>query len=38
MVLKGNFVSLREEFFLKLLIAKCGPVLVREVPFFKGPV
>jgi len=38
MVLEGIFVSLREEFFLELLIAKCGAVLVREVPFLKGSI
>jgi hypothetical protein len=38
MVLQWEFGGFREEFFLKLLIAECGPILVREVPFLKGPV
>ena len=38
MVLEWKFRSFRKEFFLKLLIAECGPILVREVPFLKSPV
>jgi hypothetical protein len=38
MVLQWNFVGFCEKFFLKLLIAECGAILVREVPFLKGPV
>jgi hypothetical protein len=38
MVLEWNFGGFREEFFLKLLIAECGPILVREMSFLKGPV
>ncbi len=38
MVLQRRVSGFREEFSLKLLIADCGPILVREVPFLKGPV
>jgi hypothetical protein len=38
MVLQWRLSGFREEFSLKLLIADCGPILVREVPFLKGPV
>jgi hypothetical protein len=38
MVLQRRLSSFREEFFLKLLIAEGGPVLIREVPFLKGSV
>jgi hypothetical protein len=38
MVLEWEFGGFREEFFLKLLIAECGPILVREVSLLKGPV
>jgi hypothetical protein len=38
MVLEGNFGGFCEEFFLKLLIAECGPILIREVPFLKSSV
>ena len=38
MVLERRLSGFREEFSLELLIADCGPILVREVPFLKGPV
>jgi hypothetical protein len=38
MVLQWRLSGFREEFSLKLLIADCGAILVRKVPFLKGPV
>jgi hypothetical protein len=38
MVLEWKLRGFCEEFFLKLLIAERGPILVGEVPFLKGPV
>jgi hypothetical protein len=38
MVLERTLNGFREEFSLKLLIAECGPILIREVPFLEGPV
>jgi hypothetical protein len=38
MGLQRRLSGFRKEFFLKLLIAKGGSILIREVPFLKGPV
>jgi hypothetical protein len=38
MVLEWNSVGFSEKFLLELLIAECRAILVREVPFLKGPV
>jgi hypothetical protein len=38
MVLQWRLSGFRKQFLLKLLIAEGGSILVREVPFLKGPI